>query len=134
MYRQTQNIDLSSDGVKLVTVEFGILGRTALCIGGDLDWGWGTPRVRAMLAALLVHAGRPMSVEALLAWVWPDEGVMPQNPTSTIYTYAARIRRSLQLVAHPPVLRAEKGSYCLEVERSLIDYGQFRARIEKARE
>lgn len=120
--------------MKLVTVQFGILGRTALCVNGDLDWGWGVPRVRAMLATLLVHAGRPMSADSLLAWVWPDEAAMPQNPASTLYTYAARIRKSLQLVDSSPNLRAEKGTYCLDVDKSLIDYGRFRAQIESARE
>jgi tetratricopeptide (TPR) repeat protein len=127
-------VDWSSDGVKLVTIDFGILGRTALRIGGDLDWGWGTPRIRAMVAALLVHAGRPVSVDALLAWVWPDEDALPQNPTATFYTYATRIRKILQHVVPPSALRAENGSYCLDVEKSLIDYGQFQIRIVQARE
>lgn len=112
---------------------YGILGRTALRIDDDLDDAWGSTRLRAMLATLLVHAGRAVPVETLVAWVWPEDGDLPQHPTSTFHTYATRIRTSLRLLAKPPTLHAENGTYRLDADRSSIDYGHFRMLLGQAR-
>src|SRR6266545_6533869 len=114
-------------------IVFGILGRTALRIDGGLDEDWGTPRLSAMLATLLVHAGRAVPIDTLVAWVWPEEGDTPQNPASTFHTYATRLRKSLQRLAKPPTLYVENGCYRLDVDKSLIDYGRFRMLIGQAR-
>jgi DNA-binding SARP family transcriptional activator len=119
--------------MRLVDVTFGILGRTALRIDGTLQDQWGEPRLGAMLAALLVNAGRFVTVDSLVEWVWPETAALPQDPTSTFHTYATRIRRSLQRVPHPPTLQAKDGSYRLNVDRSLIDYHHFRTLIGQTR-
>jgi tetratricopeptide (TPR) repeat protein len=121
-------------GVKLVDVVFGILGRTALRIDGDLNEDWGTPRLRAMLATLLVHAGRAVPIDTLLAWVWPEDGAAPLHPISTFHTYATRIRRALRQLTPAPSLQVENGCYRLDLDRSLIDYSCFRMLIGKARD
>ncbi|WP_460395904.1 tetratricopeptide repeat protein [Actinophytocola sediminis] len=113
---------------------FGILGKTALRIDGDLDENWGSPRLRAMLATLLLHPGRALPVETLVAWVWPEAAATPQHPAATFHTYAARIRRSLRQLAKPPELHAENGCYRLDLDRSLIDYHRFRTLVVRARE
>src|SRR3954451_19356495 len=96
-------------------VAFGILGRTALRIEDRLDSGWATPRVRATLATLLVHAGRAVPIDALLAWAWPEGAATPRNPMATFHTYATRIRRALERVSSPATLYAENGFYRLDV-------------------
>jgi tetratricopeptide (TPR) repeat protein len=116
-----------------VDIVFGILGRTALRIDDDLDEAWGSTRLRAMLATLLVHAGRAVPISTLLAWIWPDDGSIPQNPASTLYTYATRIRTSLRRLPEPPALHVENGYYRLEVDKSLIDYERFRVSVGQAR-
>lgn len=114
-------------------IVFGILGRTALRIDGDLDETWGSSRLRAMLATLLVHAGRAVPIDTLVAWIWPEDADTPQNPASTFHTYATRIRTSLRRLAKPPELRVDNGCYRLDVDKSLIDYGHFRMLIGEAR-
>lgn len=115
-------------------IVFGILGRTALRIDGGLEEDWGSPRLRAMLATLLVHAGRAVSIDTLTAWVWSEDGGHPQNPASTFHTYATRIRKSLQRLAEPPTLQVENGSYRLDFDTSLLDYSRFRVLVGQARE
>jgi tetratricopeptide (TPR) repeat protein/DNA-binding SARP family transcriptional activator len=115
-------------------VAYGILGRTALRINGDLDEGWGPPRLRAMLATLLLHTGRAMPIETLVAWVWPEAAETPKDPAATFHTYATRIRRSLRQLSGPTELRAENGCYRLDLDKSLIDYHRFRALVGRARE
>lgn len=120
-------------GWVLVEVTFGILGRTALRIGGVLREDWAAPRVQAVFATLLVHAGYVVSVNTLLEWAWPQEKPVPKDPVSTFHTYATRIRRSLQRVSYPSTLHAGNGGYRLEVDKSLIDLHQFRDLSARAR-
>lgn len=121
------------NGMRSVDTIYGILGRTALRIDDDLNESWGSTRLRAMLATLLVHAGRAVPIETLVAWVWPEDGAIPQHPASTFHTYATRIRMSLRRLANPPKLHVANGCYRLDVDRSSIDYGQFRALVAEAR-
>jgi tetratricopeptide (TPR) repeat protein len=86
-----------------------------------------------MLATLLVHAGRAVPIETLVAWIWPEEDATPQSPASTFHTYATRIRTALRRLSNPPTLHVEYGSYRLDVDKSLIDYDRFRTLIGQAR-
>jgi tetratricopeptide (TPR) repeat protein/DNA-binding SARP family transcriptional activator len=120
-------------GVKLVDVTFGVLGRTALLIDGHMHETWGRPRERAVLGALLVHAGRWVPVDTLIEWAWPDEEGPPRYQGPTFHTYAGRIRKSLRQLPSPPILKAGNGSYRLEVDKSQIDYYRFTALLGEAR-
>jgi tetratricopeptide (TPR) repeat protein len=119
----------------LVEVTFGILGRTALRIGGDLQEGWGAPRLHAVLATLLVHAGRSVPIGTLIEWSWGEETAGPRDPVSTFHTYATRIRKWLLRLSSPVAeLRTGKGSYRLDVaDKAIIDYCQFRTLVTQAR-
>lgn len=112
---------------------FGILGRTALLVGGSLREDWGRPRERAVLATLLVHAGRWVPIDTLINWAWPQDTLLPQNPVPTFHSYSTRIRRSLQRMPSPPTLEAGNGGYRLAVDKSLIDFYLFRSLITQAR-
>ncbi|MFL6119635.1 BTAD domain-containing putative transcriptional regulator, partial [Actinophytocola sp.] len=114
-----------------MATSFGILGRTALLLDGDLRHSWGRPKERALLGALLVHAGRWVSTDMLIRWTWPDEASTPQ--AATLHHYATNIRRWLRQVPARPTLHAENGGYCLEVDKSLIDYYQFGRLVSEAR-
>jgi tetratricopeptide (TPR) repeat protein len=86
-----------------------------------------------MLATLLVHAGRAVPIDTLVAWIWPEEDSTPQSPASTFHTYATRIRTALRRLPKPPTIHVENGCYRLDVDKSLIDYGRFRILIGQAR-
>lgn len=112
---------------------FGILGRTALRVDGTVDEHWGRPRLRAMLATLLIHPGKPVPIDTLMAWVWPEDTPTPQNRVQTFHSYATRIRQNLQHVRVPVELAAVAGTYRLSVDHSTIDYYRFRSLIATAR-
>lgn len=112
---------------------FGMLGRTAIRIGGRFEERWGTPRERGVLATLLIHAGSPVTVDTLVEWVWPDDTPVPRNPVPTFYTYATRIRKSLRRLDNPVPLIGEGGSYRLDVDRSRVDYHRFQSLLREAR-
>lgn len=110
-------------GVARVEIAFRILGRTGLRAADGFVVNWGKPKDRAVLAVLLLNAGKPLSVRTLAEWVWPDE--QPSNPYSTLQTYITRIRFALQQAGLPGVISNEERAYRLDVDRSLIDFFAF---------
>ncbi len=111
---------------------FGILGRTALLVDGMLREDWGRPKERAVLGALLVHAGRWVSIDTIIDWAWPEETALPRNRGPTFHHYAAKIRRTLERLPVPATLHPSKGGYRLDVDRSLIDHHRFAALLAEA--
>ncbi|MGQ0841002.1 tetratricopeptide repeat protein [Actinokineospora sp.] len=113
-------------------VEFGILGTTALRLGGHLREDWGPPRHRALLAVLLVHPNRPVPVDVILDWVWPPDKT-PDRPGATLHTYTAKIRATVTRLQLPAVLRGHRGTLRLDVDRDLVDLHRFRRLLSEAR-
>lgn len=112
---------------------FKILGRTQLRVAAHrFDDQWGQPKLRGMLAALLLRGGRAVPIEELITWVWP-EGKEPGNPVSTLDSYAWRIREALRHMEAPPRLSREDGAYQIDVDPREIDFFEFRAAVELAR-
>jgi tetratricopeptide (TPR) repeat protein/DNA-binding SARP family transcriptional activator len=110
---------------------FTILGRTQLRVGGVFQ-DWGPRRLRAILGALLVNVGRPMSYGALIEWAWGRTEEPPQRRDGTFHTYAKRIRNVLNTMDVPVRLQVQNGSIRLDVDRLLIDYFHARELIKDA--
>ncbi|MEV4173098.1 AAA family ATPase [Nonomuraea sp. NPDC049709] len=74
----------------------GVVGRGAGTAGG---FGWGRPirltanRLRTLLAALAMSAGKTVSMERLTEMVWSDG--CPANSRRSLQNYAARLRSAL---------------------------------------
>lgn len=111
---------------------FGILGRTALLVDGMLREDWGRPKERAILGALLVHAGRWVSIDTIIDWAWPEETTLPRNRGPTFHHYAAKIRGALKQLPVPATLQPSRGSYRLLIDRSLVDYHRFNVLLANA--
>jgi DNA-binding SARP family transcriptional activator len=88
---------------------------------------------RALLVVLLVHAGRPVSRERLMAAVWPA-GAPPSAPR-VIRTYVSALRQSLRLPRQDglPRLSTLGDSYCLEVAPGDLDMLVFDDLAERGR-
>ncbi|MEV6605588.1 tetratricopeptide repeat protein [Kutzneria sp. NPDC051319] len=113
-------------------VILGILGGTALRVGGRLRADWGRPKEHAVLAALATQPGRSMSVETLTDWVWGD-GDAPSNPTSALHNHTSRIRIPLNRELPQVELVSEHHAYRLVVEHSKVDYFVFGEAMAQAR-
>jgi DNA-binding SARP family transcriptional activator len=59
----------------------------------DQPVAMGTPKQRAVLAALLVNRNRPVSADALIAAVWGDEP--PAEARASLHAYVSNLRRLL---------------------------------------
>jgi predicted ATPase/DNA-binding SARP family transcriptional activator len=110
-------------------MEFGILGPLEV-----RDDGGGLVRVpgakeRALLADLVVHAGRVVSADRLVEDLWGDHP--PGNPGNTLQGRVSALRRALGpggaglVVTRPP-------GYVLEAEAGLVDAGRFEGLVAQA--
>jgi DNA-binding SARP family transcriptional activator/pimeloyl-ACP methyl ester carboxylesterase len=82
------------------------------------------PRQRALLAALLLRAGRPVPSPRLIDEVWTEDP--PDRPGPSLHTLVTRLRGYLsdarddagRLVTHP-------SGYALEIRANEVDSGRF---------
>lgn len=90
----------------------------------------GSPRRRAMLAALLVHAGTSLTVERLVDMLWPD----PPPPTAAtmVHGTVSAIRRALDAVA-PHIIVTRDGGYLLDAPPERVDAARFERALDVGR-
>lgn len=104
-----------------------MLGPVEVRAGGEcLDVG--QPRQRAVLAALLVDAGRPVAVSTLIDRVWGED--LPGRPRAALYPHLTRLRRLLDATGARLVRYAS--GYLLDVDPELVDLHRFRALAARA--
>ncbi|MEV8320674.1 BTAD domain-containing putative transcriptional regulator [Streptomyces sp. NPDC059900] len=95
------------------------------------------PKVRALLAHLLIHQGRPVSADVLIDGLWGER--LPGNPANSLQTKVSQLRRALEkaepgareLVAYGPagyLLRAPAGT----APEELTDAARFAALTSRA--
>ncbi|WP_369395209.1 BTAD domain-containing putative transcriptional regulator [Streptomyces sp. CG1] len=119
-------------------LRFGLLGPPVLYdrppfeISSDtLDDGVraiGSPKVRVLLAALLLEPGRVVSVESLKDALWG--GAPPVSAQASLHNHVTRLRR---LLDDPDRLRAVPPGYVLRVDHGELDVHVFDARVAEAR-
>jgi predicted ATPase/DNA-binding SARP family transcriptional activator len=99
--------------------EYRILGPVqAVRDGREVDLGG--PRRRALLALLLVAAGRVIPAERLAEELWT--GCPPPGAAGTLRAHVSRLRTAL---GPDGVLAARGGGYALAVEPGLLDAARF---------
>lgn len=122
-------------------MEFRILGPVQVWAGGR-NWPVGEPRQRAVLAALLVNAGRPVSVDTLVDRVWGDSP--PPQVRRSLQAHVARLRRALQRAAdaeswqagsHPMVQPLARGvdGYVIAAHVAEVDRLRFQDLLAQCR-
>ncbi|WP_206785538.1 tetratricopeptide repeat protein [Amycolatopsis sp. MtRt-6] len=114
-------------------IAFGILGQTTMRMHGRLTTGWGSLKLRRVLAALLTDPQARMRMATLAEWVWSVDEPEPNDPVSTFRTYSGRIGKAMRDAGVPATLRTIDGALHLDVDRSAIDYFAFRKLIQTAR-
>ena len=81
----------------------------------------GAPRLRTLLAALLVNANQTTSAAELIQWLW--DGEPPAHPQRALHSAVSRLRG---LIGPGLGLRHQAGGYRLEVDPGDLDLCQFR--------
>ncbi len=82
----------------------------------------GPPQRRAVLAALLVDAGRPVTVDTLTGRVWGDD--VPDGFRSALYAHVHRLRTALWPSTSSRLIR-RAASYVVDVPRERVDLLRF---------
>ncbi|MBL7253899.1 AfsR/SARP family transcriptional regulator [Paractinoplanes lichenicola] len=113
-------------------MEFRLLGPVEI----EVDGRWldvGRPQRRAVLAALLVDAGRLVTPETLIDRVWGEAS--PPGARRVLHAHLSHLRRMI-----PAPLVHRSGGYLLEVDPDTVDLHRFRrlaadpGRVERLRE
>ncbi len=115
-------------------MRFGVLGPVAAWTDDGTPVRIPDRKVRALLADLLLHAGRPVAVATLVDDLWGDE--LPANPTATLQTRVSQLRRALD-DAEPgarDLVRTSAPGYLLATPAEAVDTGRFRALAGRARQ
>ncbi|MGW1722274.1 BTAD domain-containing putative transcriptional regulator [Streptomyces sp. NPDC002306] len=88
----------------------------------------GSPKVRSLLAALLLEGGRVVPVESLKDILWA--GAPPASAQASLHNHVTRLRRLLDT---PERLRAVPPGYLLRVEQGELDIHVFERHVAAAR-
>ncbi|MGW5651272.1 BTAD domain-containing putative transcriptional regulator [Streptomyces humi] len=108
-------------------LRFGLLGPPVLVDTDDIR-PIGSPKVRVLLATLLLAAGRVVSVESLKEALWG--GAPPVSAQASLHNHVTRLRR---LLDDPERLRAVAPGYLLRVDDGELDADVFDALVAQAR-
>ncbi|MFI6904041.1 BTAD domain-containing putative transcriptional regulator [Nonomuraea sp. NPDC050394] len=99
-------------------VRFGVLGPLAVWGDDGEPLHVAEPKVRALLADLLVHGGHPVSADRLIDDLWGERP--SRNPTGTLQARVSQLRRAL---GDPGLVVRGPGGYRIVAER--VDAARF---------
>ncbi|MFE3119151.1 BTAD domain-containing putative transcriptional regulator [Streptomyces niveus] len=114
-------------------MRFGVLGPLGVWTADGAPVRIPEPKVRALLACLLTHRGRPVSADRLVDDLWGPKP--PNNPPGVLQTKVWQLRRALEsaepggrslLVSRPP-------GYELLAAPGTVDADRFQELIARAR-
>lgn len=108
------------------SIELRVLGPLEVSAGGQ--WlALGSPKQRALLAALVISANRVVGVDQLVEELWGDEA--PARAMASLQAYISRLRRLLQPTgpnrSRSDVLVTQPPGYLLRVDPAAIDAVRF---------
>ncbi len=110
-----------------------VLGATSVR-QADVQVDLGGPKVRALLAALALYAGRAVSPDRIIDLLWPRDP--PPAVTAALQTYVAKLRRAVEpdRVARAPstVLVTSTAGYALILQPGVLDSAVFRQSVEES--
>ncbi len=113
-------------GVRLL--ELGVLG-PVLAVRDGHELRLGGPKPRAVLALLLVDAGRVVPVEYLAEVLW--RGAPPPGAAKTLRSYVSRLRSLLEPEA---ALVTRGGGYAIRVDPDRVDAARFERLVGAGRD
>jgi DNA-binding SARP family transcriptional activator len=107
-------------------VEFAILGPLEVRADGE-PIALGAPKQRALLVALLLDAGRVVSLDRLVEMLW--SGDPPATAVASLQNFVAQLRKALG----PDVIETRPPGYVVRVEPDQLDAARVRALVDEAR-
>ncbi|MEU8264712.1 BTAD domain-containing putative transcriptional regulator [Micromonospora sp. NPDC048999] len=122
---------MSRDSGPTTTVSFGVLGTVELQVAGRPATPL-APAVRALLARLVLAAGRVVSADALTDALWGDQP--PADATNALQLRVSKLRRALVAAgAGGDLLVTRAPGYQLAVAPDTVDAYRFERLLDRAR-
>ena len=113
-------------------MQFRLLGPLQMVVDGETR-SLSSPGEKAVLALLLLAAGRVLTRETLVDALWGDDP--PANPANALQGRISRLRHALEGIGLPGTLVAAQGpGYLAAVDREEVDAHRFAGLIQQARE
>lgn len=113
-------------------ITFGVLGDLRVEVNGAERTPRG-PKLRRLLALLLVRAGTVVGVDALVEELWGTRP--PRNPQQTVRSHVYHLRQALEQEAGDvDFLVTRPLGYELQLEPEQLDMVRFLALVDRARE
>ena len=109
-----------------VDMDFRILGQLEVVADGK-PAAVTMPKVRILLAALLLRPDRMVGVDELVDRLWDDNP--PRTPRPTLQTCVRRLRQS---IGDPSRIVTATHGYQIVIEQDELDLHRFRALVERA--
>jgi predicted ATPase/DNA-binding SARP family transcriptional activator len=113
-------------------VRFGVLGTLAVWTDDGRLVAVPEAKVRALLADLLLHLGRPVSADRLIDDLWGDD--LPVHPANALQAKVSRLRQALEN-AEPGgggLVVFRSPGYLLELDGEAVDERRFAVLMERA--
>ncbi|MEO3813239.1 BTAD domain-containing putative transcriptional regulator [Sphaerisporangium sp. B11E5] len=111
-------------------MELRLLGPVEVWSGGrQVPLGGGKPR--ALLAALLLDAGRVVTVERLMEAIWQDDP--PPTARGVLQTYVASLRRAFATAGLAGVIVSHRVGYAAEIPPDALDKTVFERLVDAGR-
>jgi DNA-binding SARP family transcriptional activator/DNA-binding beta-propeller fold protein YncE len=111
-------------------LEFRVLGPLEV-IRGQQGLPLGSPKQRALLGLLLVHANEPIPRERLIEELWGDAA--PKTVNAVLNVYLTRLRRLLADGTGEQLLLTQAAGYVLSVPPEGLDARRFEALLGRGR-
>ncbi|MFI9508948.1 BTAD domain-containing putative transcriptional regulator [Nocardia sp. NPDC052566] len=111
-------------------VWFAVLGPVEIAVDGRVLAA--PPRQRALLARLLIDAGRVHSLERLIEEIWGLD--RPATARAQIHAALTGVRHVLREAGAEQVLRTETGGYVAQIAAGQFDLGEFTRRAAAGRD
>lgn len=114
---------------------FRLLGPVEIVRDGD-DLSPTAPKIRQLLAMLLLRANKIVNIDTIIRELWSDEP--PRSVRTTMQTYVYQLRRMIEREGLAPdgdgMLQTRAPGYLLAVDPELIDVFLFQRLCREARE
>lgn len=111
-------------------LEFRVLGPLEV-LRGQQGLPLGSPKQRALLGLLVVHANEPIPRERLIEELWGDAA--PKTVNAVLNVYLSRLRRLLADGTGEQLLLTRAAGYVLSVPPEGLDARRFEALLERGR-
>ena len=114
-----------------IRVEFRLLGPLQVLVGGA-SAAVGGAGERALLALLLLDAGRVVPAENLIDSLWGAD--LPRNAVNALQGRVSRLRQALRSVGLPAALVvSRRPGYLVDVDPGSVDVHRFTRLVDQAR-